>query len=707
MQKRYDRRDFFKVSALSAGGMLIGFNLFQSCNPNARPPANLDSLDYTDFNAFIKIAENGAVTIYSPNPEIGQGVKTSMPMLIAEELGVSWDMVLVEQANLDVNAYTRQVAGGSQSIRSSWLPLRQTGATARQMLLIAGAARLGFSPDQCSLENGIVEGPNGKKVGIGEVVNEAAQLEVPTNVQLKNPEDFKIIGQDKKNVDGPKIVSGKPLFGIDYKQEAMLYACMQRPPFGYTLDSFDDTAAREIDGVVDVFRFMDNYIAVVAKDTYTAMKANEFIQPAWKVLNAGADSKSENEKMLRALEGGNYKVIASDGDVDSAFKNADSVMEQTYQTPYLPHSTMEPMNFFAHVTDDFVKLAGPVQTPERTAREVAKTFGRELDDVSLELTRIGGGFGRRLRGNFALEAAMISNHIKKPVQLVYTREDDMMGGFYRPALNYKVSAAIKDNVFTGYKIRQAGQGSFSKGASQRFPMGAIDHLRVESSSINSDISTNAWRAPQSNSIAFAEQCFMDELAEKLGKDSVTMQLELLQKAKEKNNLNYEPARMEGVIKLVAEKAKWGNVPEHVYQGFAIYFSHNTYAAEIAEVEMSDGVPLIKKVHVAVDCGIVVNPLGAKNQMAGGIIDGIGHAMYSDFVIEDGRPLYKNFDDYRLIRMMETPQVECYFVESDIEPTGLGEPTLPPAGPAVANAIYAATGVRLLKQPFINNKEVFA
>ena len=706
MQNKVDRRSFLKVSALSAGGMLIGFNLFNSCKADAKPPVDLSKLNYQDFNAFIKIAENGAVTIFSPNPEIGQGVKTSMPMLIAEELGVSWDMVLVEQAGLNTNAFTRQVAGGSQSIRQAWEPLRQTGATARQMLIIAGAEKLGVSPDECSLDDGIIKSANGKEIGIGEVVNEAALLDVPTDVKLKNPEDFKIIGQDMPNVDNFKIVTGESLFGLDYKQDGMLYACMLRPPFGYSLESFDDASAREIPGVVDVFQFMEDNIAVVAKDTYTALKANKLIEPRWKVKKRGANSNRDNEKMLKGLAGNKYDTVVSTGDVDKAFDEADSTVERIYETPYLPHSCLEPMNFFAHVTDEHIKLVGPIQTPENTAKKVASTLNRDLSEISLELTRIGGGFGRRLNGNFAIEAAVISNQAQKPVQLVYSREDEMMCGLYRPAFHYKVSASIKNNQITGFTLRQAGQGGYSKGRARRFPMGALDNLRVEKAKLSSDITTMAWRAPASNSIAFAEQCFMDELAETLGKDPVSMCLELLDKAKGKENLVYEPDRMEGVVKLVAEKANWGNTPEGVYQGFSVYYSHNSYAAEVAEVEMENGVPVIKKMYCAIDCGIVVNPLGAKNQIAGGIIDGIGHSMYGDFVVEDGRPTYQNFDQYRLIRMKETPQVESFFVENDIEPTGLGEPSLPPAGPAIANAIYAATGIRMTKQPFIQNKEVF-
>lgn len=708
MKDTIDRRGFLKVSALASGGMLIGFNLFTQCKPAVEAPVDLSELNYNDFNAYIKIAENGEVTIYAPNPEIGQGVKTSLPMLIAEELCVSWDKVWVEQAKLDTKSYDRQISVGSTSIRMSWLPLRQTGATARQMLVNAAATKLGVSADQCSIENGVISCNGYDDIGIGEVVNEAALLEIPSDVTLKDPKDFKIIGRKASNVDNKKIVMGESLFGLDYKYDGMVYACIVRAPFGYKLESFSAEAALDIEGVIEAFEFPKDKIAVLAKDTYTAIKASKLIKPKWKATKNVPNSKDENKQLLELLEASDYTPIQSIGNVKEAFSTADEVVEQVYETPYLPHNCMEPMNFFAHVTDEFIKLAGPVQTPVNAARGVAKQLKRNFEEVSMEITRIGGGFGRRLYGNFAIEVAVISDIAKKPVQLVYSREDDMSGGIYRPALNYKLSAAIKDGAISGYKIRQAGAVSFSKKLSVNFPMGCIDNMRVEGHRTKSAVSTGAWRAPQSNSLAYAEQCFFDTLAEKLKKDPIELQLSLLDKAirDQKEELAYSPERMKAVIEKVAEKSNWGNPPEGVYQGFSEYYSHQTYAAEVAEVILKDGIPVVVRVVCVIDCGIVVNPLGAKNQISGGIIDGIGHSMYGDFGIEDGSPLVKNFDQYRLIRMMETPIVESYFIESELAPTGLGEPALPPAGPAVANAIYTATGVRLVKQPFVKNKEIF-
>ncbi|WP_139314943.1 xanthine dehydrogenase family protein molybdopterin-binding subunit [Saccharicrinis aurantiacus] len=707
MKKKIDRRGFLKVSALSAGGMLIGFNLFSSCKNSAKLPDDISKLNYKDFNAYIQIAPSGAVTIYAPNPEIGQGVKTSLPMLIAEELCVSWDSVLVKQANLD-EAYYRQMSVGSTSILMGWLPLREVGATARQMLVNAAAQQAGVAPSKCTIKEGIITCDGNISIGIGEVVEEAAKLEIPTDVKLKDAKDFTIIGRNIKNVDANNIVTGKPLFGLDYEYDGKKIACMMRAPFGYKLKSFDATEALALQGVVDAFSFMQNSIAVVAEDTFTAMKAIKLIKPVWEATKRAADSEKENVKIKSLLQDSKYDLIQSTGNVDKAFASAEATIEQVYETPYLPHSCMEPMNFFAHVTDDWIKLAGPIQTPQNALNRVANALKRDKKDITLELTRIGGGFGRRLFGNYAPEAAIISHKSKYPIQLVYSREEDMMGGIYRPAISYKVSGAIKSNQVSAYKLRQVGSTSLKGRFANRFPTGAIPNVRLESIRNKSSITTGAWRAPISNVYAFAEQCFLDEVAFKLKKDPIAFHLELIEKAKKSDNehLVYEPERMEGVIKLLAKKANWGNQSEGVYQGFSQYFSHETYAAEVAEVELRNGIPVITRVICAIDCGLVVNPLGAKNQVVGGIIDGIGHAMYSDFCIKDGRPTVTNFDRYRLIRMNETPQVECHFVQSNLAPSGLGEPSLPPAGAAVANAIFAATGVRITKQPFIKNKEVF-
>lgn len=698
----FSRRAFMRSTALASGGILIGFNFFSSCSETAAPPVDISKLNFQDFNAFIKIAENGYVTIYSPNPEIGQGVKTSMPMIIAEELDVPWEHVTVEQGALDTQNFTRQVAGGSQSIRFGWDALRQTGATAKQMLVNAAAMKWGIDASSCSASNGIITNANGEQFHYGEVVKEAANLEVPENVSLKSPKDYKIIGKDAINVDIDKIIKGKSLFGLDYRTDGMAFVCVCRPPaFGQKIKSFDSTEAKSVNGVLDVFKFGDK-VAVLASNTWAAMKGKKAVRIEWEAEGTLESTEFHDEKLLSLLDD-NLEVRREDGDIEMAFAEADALLERTYESPFLPHNCLEPMNFYAHVTDDKVHLVGPIQTPEGTAKRVAELINRDENDIHLEMTRMGGGFGRRLYGDFVLEAAEISNISRQPVKVIYSREDDMNAGIYRPAIKYRIKASVKDGEVTGYHLKEAAINSNMYGLIPHFfPAGAIKNYKVESGNYKSNITTGAWRAPYTNFLAFAEQRFFDELATLVKKDPVQLRLELLKNVKdgEDPNIEYSAKRMTEVIKLAAEKSNWGKTNSGIYQGFSAYYCHNTHVAEVVDISMKNGEPYVEKVTVAVDCGIVVNPTGAKNQIEGGVIDGIGHAMYGDFSFKNGQPQDLNFNTYRLIRIKETPIVHTYFIENELSPTGLGEPGLPPAGGALANAIKAATGQELTKQPFI-------
>ena len=704
----FSRRNFLKTSVLAGGGMLIGFNLLSACKPEAIVPVDISKLNFNDFNAFIKISEEGYVTIFSPNPEIGQGVKTSMPMIIAEELDVSWDKVSVAQGLYDPVNYQRQVAGGSQSIRFGWDALRQTGATTKQMLVNAAAAKWGVEASTCFASQGIITNANGDTLGYGEVVKEAAILEIPENVSLKESKDYNIIGQDIKNVDIHKIITGKPLFGLDYISEGMVYASVLRPPaFGKKLASFDDRITKGINGVLEVVKFGDK-IAVLGSNTWAAMKGKKALVAEWKNDAKLESTKDHDTELFKILNGKKFETNREDGNVEIAFRNADKIIERTYESPFLPHNCMEPMNFYAHVTPEKVHLVGPIQTPAWTASKISKLLNRKPEEIHLEMTRMGGGFGRRLYGDFAEEAAQISNITKKPIKVVFSREDDMTAGTYRPAIKYRIKASIKDGKITGYHLKEAAiNGNMYGLIANFFPAGCIPNYKVSTANYKSKITTGAWRAPYTNFLAFAEQSFFNELATELDKDHPSLLIELLQNVKgtKDERIQYSPERMEETIKLAVKKSNWGNTTEGTYQGFSAYYSHNTHVAEVADIVMKNGMPLVKKVTVAVDCGIVVNPLGAKNQLEGGVIDGIGHAMYGNFSFKEGTPQAVNFDNYRLIRMQETPEVSTHFVESGLSPTGLGEPGLPPAGGAVANAIHTATGERLLKQPFINELEM--
>ena len=726
----FSRRGFMRTTGLASGGMLIGFNLFQACKPKTEftPPVDLSQLDYKDFNAFIKIAETGEVTIFSPNPEIGQGVKTSMPMIIAEELDVPWKDVHVVQGVLDTENYSRQVAGGSQSIRFGWDALRQTGATARQMLLNAAAARWGVEAADCNASDGVITSPTGETLGYGEVVNEAAQLEVPEGVTLKDPKDYKIIGTDAQNVDIDEIIMGKPLFGLDYKTDGMVYAAVVRPPaFGQTLVSYDATKAKSMPGVIDVVTIGEKVrallekdprpggiisssdkIVVIAETTWQAFKAKEAIEAEWEDAET-MESTSDHDRILNGLlDGNDFNTMRADGDIEKGFAEADEILERTYESPFLPHNCMEPMNFYADITDEKVHLVGPIQTPEWKAGLVSQLLDRQPEEIHLEMTRMGGGFGRRLYGDFVIEAAEISDKIRKPVKVVYTREDDMNDGIYRMAIKYRIKAGVKDGKITAYHLKEAAVNSNMYGLIPNFfPAGAIENYQVDVANHRSNITTGAWRAPYTNFLAFAEQSFFDELAEKMEVDRVQLRLDLLKKvdAEADERIEYSPERMIKVIETAVEKSGWGTKPQGVYQGFVNYYCHNSHVAEVADVEIENGEPVVKKVTCVVDCGIVVNPLGAKNQVEGGVIDGIGHSMYGDFGFENGKPVAENFDKYRLIRMKEAPVVETHFIQNDLSPTGLGEPTLPPAGGAIANALKAATGNRLYNQPFVKYPEL--
>ncbi len=701
----FSRRSLLKTSALASGGMLIGFNLFTSCATNAEPPVDLSLLNFNDFNAFIKIADNGIVTIFAPNPEIGQGVKTSMPMLIAEELDVAWKDVYVQQGALDKDHFTRQVAGGSQSIRQAWEPLRQTGATARMMLVMAAAARWGVKASECTTKEGVISNAKGETLSYGDVVLDAAKLEVPENVTLKDIKDFTIIGSDAPNVDIDEIITGKPIFGLDYRQEGMAFVSVLRPPaFGQDLVDFDDSKAKQVTGVTNVIQF-GNKVAVLANTTWAAMKGKKALTSNWKEGTKGENTSDHDSILLGLLDGSKFETLRADGDVKKAFAEADQVLERTYESPFLPHNCMEPMNFFADVTAEKIKLAGPIQTPAWTASRVATLLERDEKDISLEMTRMGGGFGRRLYGDFALEAAEVSSLAKQPVQVVFSREDDMTDGIYRPAIKYRIAASIKDGKITGYHLKEAAiNANMYDLIPNFFPAGAIENYQVDVAKYDSNITTGAWRAPYTNFLSFAEQSFFDELADVLKVDRINMRLDLLKKVDKgaDERIQYSADRLEAVINMAIEKSNWGKTKEGVYQGFSTYYCHNTHVAEVADIEMKDGKPLVKKVTCVIDCGIVVNPLGAKNQVMGGVIDGIGHAMYGELTFKEGVPQSSNYGDYRLIRMNETPEVEVHFIENKLAPTGLGEPSLPPAAAAVANAIYAATGKRITKQPFIKN-----
>lgn len=722
IKTKYNRRSFLKVSSAASGGLVLGFNWLTSCTPTPEQIKQMPE-EWFNMNAFLKIGDNGVVTIVSPNPEIGQNVKTSMPMIVAEELDVNWKDVVVEQAGLDTKKYQRQLAGGSQSIRHGWQSLRMAGATARRMLLEAAAKQWNVPADELTSSDGIIKHSSGQSIGYGEIAAAAALVSIPEEIKLKDPKDFKIIGVPTKNVDGPKLVKGESLFGLDYQREGMLIAMIvHAPAFGMTVKSVDDTAARAMPGIKDIITIntlpdgiarewsdvnaFTELVVVVGNSTWEVLNAKKALKIEWKKVTEGENTADHIKGLTDLLEKPEDGDVRKDGDPESAFKNAEKVISQTYGAPFLAHNTMEPMNFFAHVTPDAAELVGPIQTPEYLSKTLSRVLELPEDKISIMMTRMGGGFGRRLYGNFAVEAAVISKAVNAPIKLIYTREDDMTQGTYRPAYQVKYEAAINaQNEMVGFKVRAAGVQAAPL-FENRFPAGAVDNYLAENKELNSNISTGAWRAPRSNFIAFAEQSFLDEIAETIGKDPIDFRLELFDRAIAKpvgENNDYDPERYAGVLKLVKEKAKWGTDLPGISRGVSAYYCHNSYVAQIVDIKMENNLPVIQKVWCAIDCGIVVNPEGAINQVEGGIIDGIGHAMYSTITFTDGKPDQSNFNKYKLIRQQDAPKaIEVFFVQNGIDPTGLGEPSLPPIAAALTNAIYLATGKRVRQQPFVEH-----
>lgn len=711
-------------SAVASGGLVLGFNWLSSCKPaNVKEVLTMPD-EWFDINAFLKIGDNGVVTIYSPNPEIGQNVKTAMPMIVAEELDVDWKNVVVEQAGLDTGKYSRQIAGGSQSIRRSWQGLREAGATARRMILETAAEQWEVPLGELTTEAGVVKHSSGKAAGYGELASAAGNATVPEEVPLKDPKDFKIIGTSQKNVDGPKIVTGAPQFGLDTKREGMKYAYIVNPPaFGMQPKSIDASGVTGMPGVDDAFIFdaypegiekqwsdntgKDKLVAVVGNSTWQVMEAAKSLKIEWETVSAGESSEDHMAAFDNELSG-KMEEARKDGDPEAAFAGAAKVIESTYSAPFLPHNTMEPMNFFAHVTADRAELIGPIQTPESMRKTVSAVLDMPEENISIMMTRMGGGFGRRLYGHFGIEATALSKKIGAPVQVVYSREGDMSQGTYRPAYKVRYRAALdENNNLIAFHVKGTGIHG-SPVFANRFPAGAVENYLAETSGVESNITTGAWRAPRSNFIAGAENSFLDEVAEAAGKDPIDFRLELFDRAindpiGEKND--YDAERYAGVLKLVREKANWdGNSDSH--RGVSAYYCHNSYVAQVVDLTLDNDNPSVEKVWCAVDCGIVINPDAARNQVEGGIVDGIGHAMYSAITFKDGAPQQNNFGTYRLIRHDEAPkEIETFFVDNGIDPTGLGEPSLPPVSGALANAWYKASGERRYDQPYVGADKV--
>lgn len=731
------RRSFLKSSLLSTGGFAISFSLLPELIVKEKSKKELNPIE---LNGYIKIHSNNSIQIMSPNPEAGQGIKIAMPMIVAEELDVDFNKIEIIQADLDTKHFSRQFIGGSQAIHLSYTILREAGASARTMLRMAAAKEWNLPLKEIETDKGIlIHKKTGKKANYGEFAQQAGEIPLPQNLTLKSENDFKIIGHSQKNVDIPKIITGKPLFGIDIQKEGMLYAMIVHPPaFGLGLKSFNMDEIKKMKGIKDCFTiqimredyeqtFFDTHqfnevIALVGNSTWEVMKAKNAIKAQWKELETSTIKRDMfgrkmNQKIPSGLENSKDHIsqmeekmklpgtiLRKDGDFDTAFKNAHKTLERTYYGPYLAHNCMEPMNFYADVRDDKVFLEGPLQKPEYTEQTLSARLNIPIENIEIKMTRLGGGFGRRSYANWLTEAALISQKVKSPVKLLYTREDDMTGGIYRSTYLVRYTATLNEkNELTDIHIKGGGVPE-SPLWPNRFPAGAVDNYLVEEWTIDTNISVGSYRAPRSNFMAAAEQSFLDELAEFMNEDPINFRLNLLERAKTnpvgKRN-EYEAERYQKLIETARDKSNWKNLYPKKKLGFAAYFCHDSYAAHVIDMELKDDSPVIHSVVSVMDCGRVINPDGAINLTEGAIVDGIGAALFGKLEFENGIPQSNNFHNYRMIRMSEAPKkVDVHFMENNLPPSGMGEPAYPPILGAIANALYGATGKRYYNQPFL-------
>ncbi|MBC3788290.1 xanthine dehydrogenase family protein molybdopterin-binding subunit [Spirosoma utsteinense] len=734
-----DRRSFLKASLISGGGLMLSVSWLSSFKA-ADKTETLNLPDqWAQLNGYILITADNKVKLICPNPEFGQNVMTSLPMIVAEELDVDWKNVTVEMGPHDEVKLGPQFTGGSNSMKMYWKPLREAGAAARQMLREAAAQTWNVPVGEVTTKAGILSHSNGKSAKYGDMASKAASVPVPKEFQLKAPKDFTIVRHSKKNVEAQKIVSGKPVFGLDYSVDGMLIAMIQHPPaFGMKLKSFDAAETLKMPGIKDVFtlklyedgfeqggfdtRTFNELLVVVGKSTWEVMNARKKLIANWEAAGdlkntiGGRNGKTEvtvpgtiestrtQLQQMQEYAAKPAQLLRKDGDPEAAFTNAAQVIERTYNGPFLAHNCMEPMNFFAHVTDEKALLVGPLQAPGWIEPTLAKLLNLPADKIEIQMTRMGGGFGRRAYGHYLSEAALISRKVKAPVKLMYTREDDMTYGIYRPMYTATYRAALDANKnLIAFHVKGGGIPEHPIHAN-RFPAGAVDHYLAEGWQIPSNITIGAFRAPRSNFNAAAEQSFLDEVAEAAGKDPIEFRLELLKRAKEKpvgKNNEYDADRYAGVLELVRDKSNWNKAGNEKYnRGVAAYFCHNSYAAHVVDMVTRDGQPYVERVFSAIDCGIVINPDAATNMVQGAVVDGIGNSFYGALTHKDGVPQQSNFHNYRMIRIHEAPKsIDVQFVQNDLDPTGLGEPPFPPVFGAVANALYKMKGRRFYNQPF--------
>jgi isoquinoline 1-oxidoreductase subunit beta len=702
------RRSFLQAGAAASGGLILSLSL-----PFANGNAEAADADGFAPNAFIRIGGDGQIVLIMPYVEMGQGTYTSIPMLIAEELEVDLKQVRLEHAPPNEKLYGNPLLGGiqatgnSNAIRAAWQPLRQAGAIARIMLVSAAAKRWNVDPASCRAQSGeVLHPPSGRSIKYGELAADAARIPMPESVALTRPEDFKLIGTPAKRLDAPAKVNGTAVYGIDARPPGVKIATLaQSPVFGGRVRSVDDTTAKAVKGVRQIVR-LDDAVAVVADHMGAAKKGLAALVIEW---DDGPHAKLNTKDIADELEKATLDpgaVAQNIGDVDKAMASAVTKLEATYQVPFLAHATMEPMNCTVHVRKDGCEVWVGSQVVARAQAAAAKTAGLPLDKVVVHNHLIGGGFGRRLEVDGVIRAVQIAQHVDGPVKVVWTREEDIQHDMYRPYWFDRISAGLDEKGMpVAWNHRFAGSSVIARWAPPVFKNGLdpdttegaidlvyalpnmhVEYLRVEPPGIP----TAFWRSVGPSHNVFVTESFIDELAAAAKQDPVAYRRALLDKS----------PRAKAVLDLAAERAGWGQpLPQGVGRGVSVQFAFATYMAQIAEVEVSkDGAVRVRRVVCAVDCGTVVNPDTIQAQIQSAIIFGITAALYGEITLKDGRVEQTNFDTYQILRMNEAPAIEVHIVQSFEPPGGMGETGTSAIIPAVANAVFAATGRRLRKLP---------
>jgi isoquinoline 1-oxidoreductase subunit beta len=704
--RRLSRREFVAAGIAAGAGLVVGFYL---------PHAGRSTKEVFSPNAYLRITPDNKITIVVARSEMGQGVRTALPMILAEELEADWKQIEIEQAGAST-LYGDQTTGGSASVKTTWDPMRKAGAAAREMLISAAALTWGVPRSSCAaVEGSIQHGASKRRLSYGELVGKAATLPIPTDAPLKQSKDYKIVGQRLARVDTPSKVKGEAVFGIDFRMPGMKYAVLSRcPTIGGKLVKFDDAESKKIAGAMYVGKISDAAVAVVADSVWGAMEGRRLLNVSWE---EGPNKDLNTPAVMESLKQAAPKKGVSLYSVGDVSKVTGRRVAAEYRLPFMAHAPMETGNCTAHYQATACELWAPTQVPQDCRDAAAQAVGLDPDQVKVHVTMMGGGFGRRLEHDYAVEAALVSKATRVPVKVIWTREDDMRFSTYRPASLHQLNAVLDGAGWPVAFTHRIAAPSISGQKGQPVPGGVdpdlpdeaafvygLENVSIESVLAETAVPLGWMRSVYALQAGFASESFIDELAAAAGKDPLEYRLHMLAKDRDIQffTTTWHTARMRGVLQLAADKAGWSKAPPAGrFRGIACFGCFSSYMAEVAEISMENDVPRVHRVVAAVDCGQVVNPSIMEQQIQGGIVYALSNTLRAKITIEKGRVVQGNFDDYPPLRMDETPVVEVYAVPSTEPPTGIGEPSVPPLAPAVCNAIFAATKKRIRELPILS------